>query len=82
MLIIIMSTSSLKLGHIGSTARSLGQILEEPCVHSRGHSFDSKFMKLCQNAYDHNIWAKFETGSCWIKNEVARSNLRKTFCTL
>ena len=36
--------SSLKLGHVGSKTRSLGQILVKPCVHSRGHSFDLKFM--------------------------------------
>ena len=46
MLMIIISMSSSKLGHVGSKTRSLGQILEKPCVHSRGHSFDSKFMKL------------------------------------
>ena len=55
MLIIIMSRSSLKLGHVGSKSRSLDQILEKPSVHSRGHSFDSKFMKLYQDANDHNI---------------------------
>ena len=63
-----MSRSSSKLGHVGSKPRSLGQILEKPCVHSRGHSFDSKFMKLYQNANDHNIWVKFEAGSCWVRN--------------
>ena len=25
------------------------------CVHSRGHSFDHKFMKLCQNVNHHNV---------------------------
>ena len=55
MLIIILSRSSSKLGHVGSKTRSLGQIIEKPCVHSRGHSFDSKLMKLYQNANDHNI---------------------------
>ena len=101
MLIIIISRSSLKLGHGGSKTRSLGQILETPCVHSkwhsfdlssifvrllviiisrsdlklalvksktrslgqivekpvpsRGHSFDLKFMKLCQKINHHNI---------------------------
>ena len=55
MLMNIISRSSLKLGHVGSKPRSLGQILEEPCVHSIGHSFDSEFMKLYQNANDHNI---------------------------
>ena len=52
---IIIARSSLKLGHVGSKIRPLDQILEKPYVHSRGHSFDSKFMKLYQNAYDHNI---------------------------
>ena len=55
MLIIIISRSSLKLGHVGSKTRSLGQILEKPCVHSKRHSFDPKFMKLCQNVTHHDI---------------------------
>ena len=54
-LIIIISRSSSKLGQVGSKIRLLGQILEKPCVHSRGHSFDSKFMKLCQNVNHHNV---------------------------
>ena len=49
MLMIIISRSNLKLGHVGSKTRSLGQIFEKPCVHSKRHSFDPKFMKLCQN---------------------------------
>ena len=48
MLIIIISRSSSKLGHVGSKTRSLGQILEKPCVHSIGHSFDHKFMKYAR----------------------------------
>ena len=63
MLIPIKSRSSLKLGHVGTKTRSLGQILEKPCVHSRGHSFDPKFMKLCQNVNHCNTKVKFETGS-------------------
>ena len=55
LLIIIMSRSCSKLGHVGSKTRSLGQILEKPCVHSRGHSFHSNIMKLKQNVNDHNI---------------------------
>ena len=46
MLIIKMSRSGLKLGHVGSKTRSLGQILEKTCVYSRGQSFDSKVLKL------------------------------------
>ena len=53
-LIIIISRSDLKLGHVGSKIRSLGQILEKPCVHST-RGFDSKFTNLCQNVNDHNI---------------------------
>ena len=41
MLIIIISRSGSKLGHVGSKTRLLGQISEKPCEHSRGHSFDS-----------------------------------------
>ena len=55
MLIIIISRSSSKLGHVGSKTRSLGQILEKHCVHSKEHSFDPKFMKVCQNVNHHNI---------------------------
>ena len=55
MLIIIISRSDSKLGHVWSKTRLLGQILEKPCVHSRRHSFDQKFMKLCQNVNYHNI---------------------------
>ena len=54
MLIIIISRSGSKLGHVGSKTRLLGQISEKPCEHSRGHSFDSKFTKLYQNVNDHN----------------------------
>ena len=38
------------------------------CVHSRGNSFDPKFIKLCQNVNHHNVLVEFETGSCWVKN--------------
>ena len=63
-----MSRSVLKVGHVGSKTRSLGQILEKPCVHSRGPRFDHKFMKICQNVNHCNVYVKFETGSCWVKN--------------
>ena len=63
-----MSRSVLELGQVGSKTRSLGQILETPCVHSRGHNFDSTVMTLYQNVTDHNIQVRFETGSCWVKN--------------
>ena len=50
-LILIISRSSLKLGHVRPKTRLLGQILEKPCVHSRVHSFVSNVMKLCRDVY-------------------------------
>ena len=47
MLILIISRSGVKLGHVRSKTRSLGQILEKPYVHSRVHSFVSNVMKQC-----------------------------------
>ena len=55
MLMIIIARSCSKLGHVGSKTRSLGQILEKRAVHSNRHSFDPKFMKLCQIVNDDNI---------------------------
>ena len=55
MLIAIKSRSNLKLGHVGSKIRSLCHILEKPCVRSRGHRFDPKVMKLCQNVNSYKI---------------------------
>ena len=43
------SRTSLKMGHVGSKTRSLGQILEKPCVLSRSHIFSPIIMKLGQN---------------------------------
>ena len=43
------SRSSSKMGHSGSKSRSLGQIIEKPCVRDRGHSFHLIFMKVGQN---------------------------------
>ena len=57
-MLMIMSRSSSKLGHVGSKTRSLGQILEKLCVHSRGHSFDSEFMNFYQNTNDHRSGSK------------------------
>ena len=37
------------MGHVGSKTRSPGQILENSCLHSRGHIFNPILMKLCQN---------------------------------
>ena len=41
--------TSWKMGHVGSKIKSQGQILEKPCVHSRGHIFSPIIIKLCHN---------------------------------
>ena len=51
MCVVIKSRPEFKMGHVGSKTRSLGQVLEKPCVLSRRHSFDPVFMKLCQNDF-------------------------------
>ena len=60
MLLIVISRSGSKLGHGGSKTRLLGQILEKPCVHSKRHSFDPKFMKFCQIVNHHNVWVMLD----------------------
>ena len=73
MLMIIISRSSSTVGHVGSKTRSLGQIIEKPCVHSKRHRFNPKFMKLCQNVNHHN----FEIWSGWVKNRLLGESLEK-----
>ena len=40
----------LKSGHVGSKTRSPGQIVENPCIRSRGQIFSLIIMKHGQNA--------------------------------
>ena len=59
---------SLKLGHVESKTRSVGQILEKPCVRSRGHIFSPILMKLSQNVCLDEISDELEIWSCGIKH--------------
>ena len=52
----------------GQKTRSLGQILEKPCVRSRGHIFSPILMKLGQNVCLDEISDDFEIGSCGSKS--------------
>ena len=50
MFVLMKSQTSLKMGHVGSKTRSQrGQVLEKPCVCSRGHIFCLIIMKLGLN---------------------------------
>ena len=49
MIILTISQSSSNMGHVGSKTRSVGQIMEKPCEHYRGHSIGPIFIKLSQD---------------------------------
>ena len=51
MCVVTKSRPELKMGHVGSKTSSSGQLLNRPYVLSRRHSFDSVFMKRCQNDF-------------------------------
>ena len=56
------------MGHAGSKTRSLDQILEKPCVCSRGLIFSPIIMKLGQNVFLNKVLDECENGSCWLIN--------------
>ena len=61
-------SDKFEMGHVGSKTRSLGQILEKPCVYSRGHIFSLIIMKLGQNIFLDEISDKLGNWSCRVKN--------------
>ena len=66
MFVLIKCWTSLKMGHVG--ARSLGQVLEKPCIRFGGHIFSSIIMKLGQNVCLDVILDEYQNGLCWVKN--------------
>ena len=64
MVVLMQSRTTLKMGHVGSKIRSLGQMLEKPCVHSEGHIFSPILMKLDQNVFVDEVSDKFKIRSC------------------
>ena len=62
------SRTSSKMGHVGSKTRSLGQILEKPCVCSRGHILSRILMEVGQDVCLDDISDEFENGSRGVKN--------------
>ena len=49
MFFLMKSRTGLEMGYVGSKTWSLGQILEKPCVRSRGHIFSPIIMNHGQN---------------------------------
>ena len=62
------SQTSSEMGHVWSKTRSSGQILEKPCVYSRGKNFSPIIMKLDQLVCLDEISRKSENGSCRVIN--------------
>ena len=54
--------TTLKMGHVGSKTRSMGQILEKPCVRSGVHIFSLILMKLGHNVCLDEFSNKLENG--------------------
>ena len=65
------------MGHDGSKTWLLGQILEKPCVGSRGHIFSPIIMKLGHSICLDEVSDKFEKGSCWSKTRSLGQTLEK-----
>ena len=61
---------SSKMVHVGSKTESQVQILDKPCVCSRGYIFSPIIMKLGQNVSIDKILVVFENGSFGVKNSV------------
>ena len=55
------------MGHVGIKTRVLGQIIEKPCVHFRGHIFSPIIQELGQNVCHDEILNEFLNGSCRVK---------------
>ena len=68
MFVLMKSSMSMKMGHVGSKPRSAYQVLEKPCVRARVHIFRPIIMKLDQNVCLDEISDKFENESCRFQN--------------
>ena len=58
----------MKMCHVRSKTRSLGRILDKPCVCFRGHTFSLIIMKRGQNVFLDEISREFENESYQVKN--------------
>ena len=64
---------------LGQKLGSYVKFKKKPCVHFRGHSFDPKFIKLCQIVNHHNIKVRFELGHVSSKTRSLGQILEKPF---
>ena len=67
----------LKMGQVRSKTRSVDQILEKPCVRSRGHIFSQIIVKLGQNVCLDEIWRSLKIGCVGSKTRSLGQILEK-----
>ena len=79
---LTISRPSFYMGPVSLKTRSPGQIIGNSCLNSRGYICCSILMKRGQKVCFDNIQAKFKYGSCQVKNQVTRSNLRNSFLNI
>ena len=65
---LVKISEEFENGSCWSKTRSLGEILEKPCVRSRGHILSPIITNLYQNVCLDEISYKFKSGSCRVKN--------------
>ena len=84
MFVLMKSQRSLEMGHVESKTGSQGQILEKPCVGSRGHIFSPIIMNLSQNVYPRKTCTISKFGHVGSQIKLLCQNLEKknTLCTL
>ena len=79
MFIFIKSRPELKMGHVGSKARSLGQFLGKPCGDSRGQSFGPVLWNFVRMLILIKSRPEFKKRSIWIKNRLLGQMLIRPF---
>ena len=62
MFVLMMAWPLLKMGVAGSKSRSLGQILEKSCLHSRDHIFGPILLKVAQIVNLDDVMSPLEMG--------------------
>ena len=67
MFALMKSRMSLKLGQVGSETKSLGQILEKPCVCYRGHISVQYALNLVRTFALIKSWMSLKMGHIWSK---------------
>ena len=81
MFVLMIFWTRSKVGHAGHKLSS-GQILEKPCICSRGHIFSPAVLKVGQFVCLDDISNDFESGPCGVKKFRSPSQIIEKHCVL